>query len=89
MVKKRKQTIDSKIDNLAQSVARGFAAVDKRFDKMQSDVDNRFDSIQTQMNERFDKVDSRLNTLEALLASNRIERLEDSMRQVKTLLKIN
>ena len=74
MPKKQKKSIDDKIDNLAQIVARGFGAVDKRFDKV---------------DKRFDVVDSRLNTIEALLDSNRIERLEDSMRQVKTLLKIN
>ncbi|MEK7552306.1 MAG: hypothetical protein AAB534_02725 [Patescibacteria group bacterium] len=88
MPKKQKKSIDDKIDNLAQSVAWGFEAVEKRFDEVDEKfekIDRRFDEV----DKRFDKVDSRLNTLEALLASNRIERLEDSMRQVKTLLKIN
>lgn len=52
--------------------------------KLEGRIDKRFDGVDA----RFDTVDSRLNTIEALLASNRIERLEDSVRQIKTLLKI-
>lgn len=60
----------------------------KRLEERFDGVDGRFDKV----DERFDGVDNRLNTIEALLASNRIEKignLEKSVYQIKTLLKIS
>ena len=72
------------IETLAHSVANGFSEVKSDIKSLEKKLDERFDAV----DKKLDDVDSRLTTVEALLASNRIERLEDSMRQVKTLLKL-
>ena len=66
------------IDKLAEITANGFAGVDKRFDA----VDKRFDAV----DKRLDGVDVRLDRIENLLLRdhlNRIERLEDTVLQLK------
>lgn len=75
------------IDDLAMMVQRGFENtatkdyVDKHFDA----IDKRFDAV----DKRLDGIDIRLNRIENLLLrahENRIEILEDKMRQVQTTL---
>jgi hypothetical protein len=64
------------IDELARITKGGFDAVDKRFDMV---------------DKRLDAVDYRLDRIENLLIrahENRIEKLEDNMRLVKTKLSI-
>ena len=63
----------------------GKKTIDDKLDDLARSVAHGFIAV----DRRFDAVDARLNVIEALLASNRIERLEDSVRQIKTLLKIN
>jgi hypothetical protein len=65
------------IDDLARMVTKGFT--DAKKDLLETEV---------RLRGEIKAVDSRLSTVEFLLSSNRIERLEDSMRQVKTILKI-
>ena len=65
-------------------MAGGFAEVKGDIKSLERRMNERFDGV----DKRFDEVDERLDVVERLLASNRIERLEDGMRQVKTLLKI-
>lgn len=78
MPKKNKKKLDRKkgitIDGLAMMVQRGC-----------EDVTTKFDAV----DKRLDGIDIRLNRIENLLLSaheNRIEILEDKMRQVQTAL---
>lgn len=80
MPKKEKITLDV----LARMMQNQFSDLDS---KVATKDDLR--KLENRIDKRFDGVDSRLNTIEALLASNRIEKLEDSVRQIKTLLKIH
>jgi len=64
------------IDKLAIIVEGGFDRADKRIDQ-----------LETKMDKKFDDVYIRLDRIENLLLQdhlNRIERLEDSVRQLKT-----
>ena len=80
------------IDKLAEITANGFAGVDKRFDavdKRFDAVDKRFDAVDKRfdaVDKRLDGVDVRLDRIENLLLRdhlNRIERLEDTVLQLK------
>ena len=86
--KKTESSIDKKLERLAQSVAGGFAEVKSDMKTGFADVREEMKNGFVAVDKRFDEVDERLGVVERLLASNRIERLEDGMRQVKTLLKI-
>ncbi len=66
------------IDDLAIITANGFKAVDKRLDG----IDARLDGI----DKRLDAIDTRLDHIENILLRdhlNRIERLEDTVLQLK------
>jgi len=66
------------IDDLAIITANGFKSVDKRFDE----VDKRFSDV----DKRFNEVDRRFDRIENILLRdhlNRIERLEDTVLQLK------
>jgi len=73
MDKETQKHIDEKFDELASMVQRGFQENDKRFE-----------SIERKLEEH----DTRFNRIENLLLlreqTNRIEKLEDDMRQIKT-----
>ena len=69
------------IEDLARITKSGFDAVDKRF----NEVDKRFEQVDL----RFDQIDARFDHIENLLIrahENRIEKLEDEMRILKTLV---
>lgn len=71
------------IEDLAVMTQKGFLAVDKRFDG----VDKKFGEI----DKRFDEVDKRLDRIENLLIrdhENRLNRIDDDMRVIKTRLKV-
>lgn len=69
------------IDDLARMVTKGFTTAKK-------DLNEGLSSLEKRLTTEIRAVDSRVSTIEFLLGSNRIERLEDSVRQVKTILKI-
>lgn len=74
------------IDKLAIMIKNGFDNVDEKMATKQ-EMQEGFDVV----NKRFDGIDARLNKIENLLIrahENRIERLEDNMRLVKTKLAI-
>ena len=69
------------MDDLALMTQRGFAGMEERF----TNVDKRFDV----MDDRFDTMDERLDRIEHLLIGShdrRIEKTEDDIRIIKTLL---
>lgn len=80
-IKKLGKKKEITIDELAMMVQRGFEDVTTKFDT----VGKRFDAV----DKRLDGIDIRLNRIENLLLrahENRIEILEDKMRQVQTTL---
>lgn len=82
------------IDELARITQKGFEGVGAEIKELREDMNNRFQKV----DERFDKVETRFGTVEEGLNrienrfvgahENRIERLEDDMRVVKTTLRI-
>lgn len=69
------------IENLAVATKKGFDSVSERFDA----VDERFDKVET----RLGAVESGLDGIKNLLIrdhDNRIERLEDKVRMLNTLV---
>lgn len=68
------------IDELAAMIKKGFDGVDKRFDAFTEHVDKRFDEV----NDHFEKIEK------LILADHkrRIERLEDEMKDLKSLFAI-
>ena len=73
------------IEDLARITKGGFDAVDKRF----AQVDGKIGSLHNEMNVRFEQVNARFDHIENLLIrahENRIEKLEDEMRILKTLV---
>jgi hypothetical protein len=73
-----KNTTDEKIDALALMVGRAFKDLDQRMDDRFEKVDQQFADVQ----QRLDRIESILITGQ----ENRLTRLEDSMRQVRTKL---
>ena len=71
-----KQTIDEKIDALAGVVGRSFADLEKRMTERFDQVDQQFGDVR----QRLDRVENILITGQ----ENRLSRLEDAMRQVRT-----
>ncbi len=71
------------IDDLAIMVAEGFAQTASK-----TDLKVGLDGLEERLTKRIDGIDQRLQTVESLLSSNRIEKLEDDMRRVKTILKV-
>ncbi len=69
------------IDDLARMVTKGFTEAKK-------DLTEGLSSLEGRLSAQIKGIDERLSTAEFLLSSNRIEHLEDDMRQVKTILKI-
>ncbi|HEY4511832.1 MAG TPA: hypothetical protein VJH55_03255 [Candidatus Paceibacterota bacterium] len=71
------------IDDLARMVAEGFkhTATKEDLKGMKEELELKIDALE-------ERLDRRLSTVEFLLSSNRIERIEDDMRRVKTVLKI-
>jgi len=65
------------IDDLAGMVTKGFTSAKKDLQETEE-----------RLTARIKAVEDRLSPVEFLLSTNRIERLEDNMRQVKTILKI-
>lgn len=73
------------IEDLAGMTQRGFEGVDKRFEQ----VDGKIGSLHNEMNTRFEHVDARFDHIENLLIrahENRLEKLEDEVRILKTLV---
>jgi hypothetical protein len=73
-----KKTTDEKIDALAAMVGRAFTDLEKRIDDRFNQVDQDFAEVR----QRFDRIENILITGQ----ENRLSRLEDSMRQVRTKL---
>lgn len=67
-------------DDLAAMIKKDFDGVDKRFDDFTEHVDKRFEEV----NDHFEKIEK------LILADHkrRIERLEDEMKDLKSLLAI-
>ena len=76
------------IDELARMVTNGFTAAKKDLLETENRLRHEIIAGDNGLSKQIKEIDSRLSTTEFLLSSNRIERLEDSMRQVKTILKI-
>jgi len=76
------------IDELARMVTNGFTAAKKDLLETENRLRHEIIAGDSGLSKQIKEIDSRLSTAEFLLSSNRIERLEDSMRQVKTILKI-
>lgn len=76
------------IDELARMVTKGFSTAKKDLLETENRLHQEIKTGNGNLSTEVKAVDSRLSTIEFLLSSNRIERLEDSMRQVKTILKI-
>lgn len=76
------------MEELARMVTNGFTAAKKDLNDGLSSLEKRLTAEIKMVDNRVSDVDARLSTIEFLLGSNRIERLEDGMRQVKTILKI-
>ena len=72
------------IDYLARMVTKGFDETKKELHETEGRLRQEIKAVDNRVSD----VDERLSSIEFLLSSNRIERLEDSMRQVKTILKI-
>jgi archaellum component FlaC len=73
------------IEDLARITKSGFDAVDKRFEQ----VDGKIGSFHNEMNARFEQVNARFDHIENLLIrahENRIEKLEDEVKILKTLI---
>jgi len=73
------------IEDLARITKNGFDTVDKRFeqvDKRFEQVDANLESFRTEVNHRFDHIENLLIRAH----ENRIEKLEDDMRTLKTLV---
>ena len=70
------------IDDLARMIAEGFrqTATKAEFGELRSEVG--------EIKQDLREVSERVRVIESLLTSNRIERIEDDMRRVKTILKI-
>ncbi|MEK7610404.1 MAG: hypothetical protein AAB468_01495 [Patescibacteria group bacterium] len=90
---------DTKIDllthtvsNLADVVEKGFTSTDKKIDDLAMATKKGFDAVDEQfeeVNKHFESVENRLDRIEGNLLrghDNRLERLEDFMRQTKTAL---
>lgn len=94
MVKGRQNKKAMTIDELARITQKGFEGVGVEIKDFREEVKD----FKQETRELFDKVETRLGTIEAGLNrienrfvgahENRIERLEDDMRVVKTTLKI-
>ena len=89
MVKRGQDKKVTTIDDLARMVQKGFenTASAQELGDFRAEANTRFERIDT----RFNKVETRLDNMENRFIGaheNRIERLEDDMRQVKTALKI-
>lgn len=73
------------LDDLALMTQGGFNAMETRMDKRFDAVDKRFDAV----DKRFNGIDERLDKIEFLLIGRhdkRLDKLEDDMRVIKTLL---
>ena len=73
------------IEDLARITKSGFDTVDKRFDavdKRFEQVDIKLESFRTEVNARFDHIENLLIRAH----ENRIEKLEDDVRVLKTLV---
>jgi hypothetical protein len=73
-----KKTTDEKIDALAATVGRAFADLEKQIRDRFNHVDQDFAEVR----QRFDHIENILITGQ----ENRLSRVEDSMRQVRTKL---
>ncbi len=71
--------LENKMDERFNAVDKRFEVIDERFEA----VDKRFDAV----DKRFDKVEYRLDAIEGKFLTsheNRISKLEDEMRVIKT-----
>ncbi|MBI2096362.1 MAG: hypothetical protein HYT43_01880 [Candidatus Taylorbacteria bacterium] len=86
------QKLSDQVGSLVNETRKGFKEVNEKIEReiegLAMIIHKRFAELEGHMNERFDEVDKRLNTVEALLASNRIERLEDKVLRIMTHLKL-
>ncbi len=72
------------IEDLAAMTQRGFAGVDEKF----TGTDNKIEGLRTEMNTRFNEINTRFDRIENLLLrahENRLDRIEDDIRVLKTL----
>jgi len=80
------------IEDLAGMTQRGFQKIDSRFEQVNArfeQVDINLESFRAEVNHRFEQVNARFDHIENLLIrahENRIEKLEDEMRILKTLV---
>lgn len=72
------------IEELARMVTKGFTEMKYEM----SDLRREIKAVDNRLSDQIKGVDSRLSTIEFLLSSSRIDRLEDSVRHVKAILKI-
>jgi archaellum component FlaC len=82
-MKKKQMTIE----DLALMTQRGFSEVHIDLDSFKKEVNERFNRV----DERFGQVDKRFDHIENLLLrahDNRIEKIEDDIRFLKTTLKL-
>ncbi len=80
------------LDDLAWMVTKGFNETKTELREEIKGVENnlsaKIDGVENRLSAQIKDLDKRMSTAEFLLSNNRIEHLEDSMRQVKTILKI-
>ncbi|MFZ3054621.1 MAG: hypothetical protein WA091_01380 [Minisyncoccales bacterium] len=82
------------IEDLAMMVQRGFTETKLDIETLSKSVDERFDLVDERfnlVNERFDKIDKKLDKIEKVVVldhDHRIEKLEDDMKEVKSVLAI-
>ncbi|MDQ3014495.1 MAG: hypothetical protein M3Q73_01375 [bacterium] len=66
------------IDQLAEMMQRSFKHIEVRFERLEEKFDKRFDRLEL----KFDMLDSKVN----INHENRISRVEDDLRVIKTRL---
>ncbi len=88
---------EEKIGVLAIMIQGGFSALETRMDRLETrmdGLDNRMDRLEIRMDgleTRMDNLEGRMNTLEFKLITapnNRLDRVEDDVRQIKAKIGI-
>jgi|GEM_PF-4306308 len=77
---------DKKINNLETAINNLAASTAREFDNVRSELKN---EIKNEIKGLEDHIDKELAPIKNLITSNRIEKVEDDMRRVKTVLKMN
>ena len=79
-MKQGKKTIEDLVENLAVSTQRNFDSLGREMNGRFDEVDKKFEAVEL----RFDRIENLLMRAH----ENRLEKLEDNMRLVKTKLSI-